>query len=498
MEKSALLELDIGALSALLRRRELTSEEVTRACLERIEATDAIVNSFVSLCPDRALAAAREADGRLAAGNGVTPLTGVPIALKDVIVTRGVLTTAGSKILGNFIPPYDATVTERLEESGAVILGKLNCDEFAMGSSTENSAFGPSRNPWDVERVAGGSSGGSATAVAARQCFGSLGTDTGGSIRLPASFCGVAGMKPTYGRVSRYGIVAYASSLDQVGPLGKTVRDCALLLEAVAGFDARDSTSIADPVPPYAERLEEGVEGLRIGVPKEYFPPGIEPEVEGAVRNAIAELGDLGAEILDVSLPHTEYAIACYYLIATAEASSNLARYDGIRYGVRTGGAADMAEMYCQTRSQGFGREVKRRIMLGTYALSAGYYDAYYLKAQKARTLIRADFAKAFEKCEVIACAVSPTTAFRIGEKTSDPVKMYLSDVFTTSANLAGLPALSVPCGFDARGLPIGLQLIGRPLAEETLLRAARAYERGRHEAVAHRPAALEKALEEG
>lgn len=496
MAESALLELDIGALSALLKRREVTSEEVTRACLERIEATDAIVNSFVSLCPDRALAAAREADQRLAAGNSVTPLTGVPVALKDVIVTRGVLTTAGSKILGNFIPPYDATVTERLKESGAVILGKLNCDEFAMGSSTENSAFGPSHNPWDLERVAGGSSGGSATAVAARQCFGSLGTDTGGSIRLPASFCGVAGMKPTYGRVSRYGIVAYASSLDQVGPLGKTVVDCALLLEAVAGFDARDSTSIAAPVPPYAERLEEGIQGLRIGVPAEYFRAGIEPEVEGAVRNAIAELGELGAEILDVSLPHTEYAIACYYLIATAEASSNLARYDGIRYGVRTSGAADMVEMYCQTRSRGFGREVKRRIMLGTYALSAGYYDAYYLKAQKARTLIREDFAKTFEKCDVIACAVSPTTAFRIGEKTSDPVKMYLSDVFTTSANLAGLPALSVPCGFDSRGLPIGLQLIGRPLAEETLLRVGRAYESRHHESLAHPPAALQKALE--
>jgi len=302
-------------------------------------------------------------------------------------------------------------------------------------------------------------------------------------------------MKPTYGRVSRYGIVAYASSLDQVGPLGKTVLDCALLLEAVAGFDARDSTSIAVPVPPYAERLEEGVEGLRIGVPEEYFPAGIEPEVERAVRNAIAELGHLGAEILDVSLPHTEYAIACYYLIATAEASSNLARYDGIRYGVRAGGTGDMAEMYCQTRSRGFGREVKRRIMLGTYALSAGYYDAYYLKAQKVRTLIRGDFAKAFEKCDVIACAVSPTTAFRIGEKTSDPVKMYLSDVFTTSANLAGLPALSVPCGFDSRGLPIGLQLIGRPLAEETLLRAGRAYERGHHRSIAQPPVGLEKAL---
>jgi aspartyl-tRNA(Asn)/glutamyl-tRNA(Gln) amidotransferase subunit A len=398
------------------------------------------------------------------------------LAIKDVILTRGVRTTAGSKILGSFVPPYDATVTRRLLDAGAVIVGKANCDEFAMGSSNENSAYGATCNPWDADRVPGGSSGGSAAAVAARQCLGALGTDTGGSIRQPASFCGVVGMKPTYGRVSRYGVIAYASSLDQVGPFARTVRDCAHLLQGIAGHDRLDSTAVDRPVPQYAESLSTEVKGVRIGLPKEYFGEGMDPEVGASVRSAVAKLESLGASVREVSLPHTDYAIATYYLIATAEASSNLARYDGTRYGLRAESAEDLLEMYQQTRAQGFGAEVKRRIMLGTYALSAGYYDAYYLKAQKVRTLIRQDFERVFADCQVILTPVAPTTAFRIGEK-ADPLQMYLSDIFTISVNLAGLPAISLPCGFDREGMPVGLQIIGRPFDEASILSVAHAYE---------------------
>ncbi|TMA39039.1 MAG: Asp-tRNA(Asn)/Glu-tRNA(Gln) amidotransferase subunit GatA, partial [Deltaproteobacteria bacterium] len=376
-----------------------------------------------------------------------------------------------------FVPAYDATVTARLKRAGAVIVGKLNCDEFAMGSSTENSALGTTRNPWDGNRVPGGSSGGSGAAVAAGECQAALGTDTGGSVRLPAAFCGVVGLKPTYGRVSRYGVIAYASSLDQVGPLARDVADTALMLEAIAGHDPADSTASPRPVPSYLAALEHGVRGLRLGLPREYFVEGMQPEVESGVRAAVRELERLGAIVEPVSLPHTEYAIATYYLIATAEASSNLARYDGIRYGLRVP-ADSLGAMYEASRAAGFGTEVKRRIMLGTYALSAGYYDAYYLKAQQVRTLIRRDFEQVFQRCEALVTPVAPTTAFRLGEKIADPLTMYLSDIFTISVNLAGLPGLALPCGFDASGLPIGLQVIGRPFDEETVLRVGAAYER--------------------
>jgi len=409
-------------------------------------------------------------------GGDCPPLTGVPIALKDIFVTRNVPTTCASKILTNFVPPYDGTAVRKIKESGAVILGKTNMDEFAMGSSTENSAFGVTRNPWNTERVPGGSSGGSASAVAADQCIAALGTDTGGSIRQPAACCGIVGLKPTYGRVSRYGVIAFASSLDQVGPMTKDVTDCALMLEAIAGKDPRDSTSVDVPVPVYTGRLNGGVKGLRVGMPKEYFIPGMQAEVEQSVKDAIGLLEKDGVEVVEVSLPHSEYAVAVYYIIATAEASSNLARYDGMRYGYRAS-AKDLTETYMKTRQEGFGPEVKRRIMLGTYALSAGYYDAYYLKAQKVRTLIKRDFDEAFQKCDVIVTPTTPTTAFKIGEKTQDPLQMYLSDIFTISVNLAGLPGLSLPCGFDGNGLPIGMQIIGRHFDEATMLRVAYAYE---------------------
>ncbi len=468
--------LTITEARELLRKRELSAVELTRACLDRIDAVEPLLNSFITVCADEALAQAREADRRLAKG-GAPPLCGIPLAIKDIYATRGVRTTCASKILENFVPTYDATVIARLRAEGAVFVGKANLDEFAMGSSTENSAFGPTRNPYDTQRVAGGSSGGSAAAVAADQCLGSLGTDTGGSIREPASFCGVVGIKPTYSRVSRFGIVAYASSLDQVGPFGKTVRDCAIMLRSLAGADPADSTCSTRPVPDYEAALSGEVKGMRIGVPKEFFVEGMQADVENAVRAAIAHYQSAGARVVEVSLPHTQYAVAAYYLIATAEASANLERYDGIRYGVRVE-ADNLLDLYRKTRARGFGAEVKRRIMLGTFALSTGYYDAYYLKAQKVRTLIKRDFDQAFACCDLIATPTAPTTAFRLGEKMSDPLQMYLSDIFTISVNLAGLPGLALPCGYDAEGMPIGLQLIGPAFGEEIILRAGDAYER--------------------
>ena len=469
--------LTIHQAQQKLRSREVSAVELAQSVLTRIQETDERLHSYLTVCAEESLAQAEAADRTLANGATPPPLCGIPVALKDVILAQGIRSTAGSKILEHFIAPYDATVTQRLKEAGAVIIGKVNCDEFAMGSSNENSAFTPCRNPWDTDRVPGGSSGGSAASVAADQACAALGTDTGGSIRLPASFCGIVGLKPTYGRVSRFGVVAYASSLDQVGPCTKDVRDCALLLDVIAGYDPRDSTSVNRPTPSYTAHLERGVSGLRIGIPQEYFIEGMQSEVETAVREAIAHLQSLDAEVVPVSLPHTEYAVATYYIIAMAEASSNLARYDGVRYGYRATEVEDLGDLYRTTRAQGFGSEAKRRIMLGTYVLSAGYYDAYYLKAQKVRTLIRQDFLHAFEACDMIATPVAPTTAFRLGEKLADPLTMYLSDIFTIAVNLAGLPGLSVPCGFDQQGLPIGLQLIGPPFDEAVLLQAGYAYE---------------------
>jgi aspartyl-tRNA(Asn)/glutamyl-tRNA(Gln) amidotransferase subunit A len=465
-------------LSAALSRREVSSEEATRAVLSRIEATDGRLGAFLRVTPEPALEAARASDARRNRGEATSPLDGVPLALKDIFLTKGVETTAGSRILAGFIPPFDAAVVDRLRSAGAVLVGKLNMDEFAMGSSNENSAFGPCRNPWDLTRTPGGSSGGSAAAVAARQVFGAFGTDTGGSIRQPASLCGVVGLKPTYGRVSRYGVVAFASSLDQVGPLGRTVADAATLLGAVAGHDPRDQTSSQHPVPDYLAGLEDGARGLRIGVPREWFQGGTEAGVERRIREALATFEAMGARLVDVELPHSKYGVAAYYLVAPAEASSNLARYDGVRFGPRAP-ARSLSDMYGETRDAGFGAEAKRRIMLGTYALSAGYHDAYYLKAQKVRTLVRQDFDRAFERCDVVAGPVSPTVAFSLGEKIDDPLQMYLADVYTISCNLAALPGLSVPAGLHpGNGLPVGLQLVGRPFDESTLLRAARALER--------------------
>ncbi|MDP2606798.1 MAG: Asp-tRNA(Asn)/Glu-tRNA(Gln) amidotransferase subunit GatA [Deltaproteobacteria bacterium] len=459
-----------------LRKHELSSQELTLAAFQRIGDTDDKIHAFITLCRDAAIEQAKQADERLKRGGNIPPLLGIPIALKDIFVTEGVLTTCGSKILGNFVSPYDGTAVKKLKERGAVIVGKANMDEFAMGSSTENSALAVTRNPWNLERVPGGSSGGSAAAVAADQCIAALGTDTGGSIRQPAACCGVVGLKPTYGCVSRYGVIAFASSMDQVGPLTKDVRDCALMLEAIAGHDPADSTSADRPVPRYSDALTGDVKGLRLGVPKEYFITGIAPEVEQAVHDAIRLLEKNGAVVEEISLPHTEYAVAVYYIVATAEASSNLARYDGMRFGHRAGGK-DLLETYMLSREEGFGAEVKRRIMLGTYALSAGYYDAYYLKAQRVRALIKQDFDAAFQRCDAILTPTAPTTAFKIGEKTQDPLQMYLSDIYTISVNLAGLPALSLPCGFDGDGMPIGLQIIGKQFDEATILRLAYAYE---------------------
>ena len=434
------------------------------------------MHAYISLDEEGALRKAEEVDARVARGEEVGVLAGVPVAVKDNICIKGMRTTCASKILENFVSPYDATVVEKLKAADAVFLGKTNLDEFAMGSSTENSYFGPTRNPHDPERVPGGSSGGSAAALAAGEAVLALGSDTGGSIRQPASFCGVVGLKPTYGRVSRYGLVAFASSLDQIGPMARNVRDTALLLNVISGYDPRDSTSAPVEVPDFTKALDEGIEGIRIGLPREYFAEGLEDEVREKVLEAVDILKGEGAEVVEVSLPHTKYAIATYYIVAPAEASSNLARYDGVKYGFRAEGR-DLYEMYCNTRSQGFGEEVKRRIMLGTYTLSAGYYEAYYLKALKVRTLIKQDFEEAFETCDLLATPTSPTVAFRLGEKVADPLTMYLSDVYTVSVNLAGLPGISVPCG-SSDGLPVGLQLIGRPFDEETLLRVAHVVER--------------------
>ena len=472
-----LTELTIHELGQRFRQGELTPSEAARAYLARIEAVDRKVGAYLTVTREQALAQAAEADARFRAGSSRGPLDGVPIAVKDVLCTRGIRTTCGSKILEHFVPPYDATAVARLRDAGAVLLGKLNMDEFAMGSSTENSAFFPTKNPWDLTRVPGGSSGGSAAAVAADLAAAALGTDTGGSIRQPAAFCGDVGLKPTYGRVSRYGLVAFASSLDQIGPLTQDVEDAALVLQAIAGHDPMDSTSVDLPVPDYRAELGKGAQGLRIGIPAEYFIEGLDPEVEAAVRAAIRVLEQLGARTEPVSLPHTEYGLAAYYLIAPAEASSNLARYDGVKYGLRVAKTRDVVEMYSKTRAAGFGAEVRRRVMLGTYALSAGYYDAYYGRAQRVRTLVRRDFVEAFARVDLIAAPTTPGVAFKFGEK-EDPLQMYLNDVFTIPVNLAGLPGLSVPAGFTMSGLPIGLQLIGRAFDEAALLRAAHAYER--------------------
>ncbi len=469
-----LWELTIWHARRLLDQREITSLELTRSLLERISSVEEKVRAFLALAGERALDQAREADRRLNSGER-TPLLGIPLALKDVLCTRDLPTTCGSRILENFVPPYDATVVERLRKQGAVFLGKTNMDEFAMGSSTEHSAFGPTRNPWDLERIPGGSSGGSAAAVAAQECLGALGSDTGGSIRQPAACCGIVGMKPTYGRVSRYGLVAFASSLDQIGPMTKDVQDCALLLSAIVGHDPRDSTSVPMPPQDYAQGLKGELKDLRVGYLQE--EQGVEPDVLEAIRRSLELLESLGARLVPVTIPRLSHALAAYYLVAPAEASSNLARYDGVKYGFRCGEEGGLLEMYRCSRSKGFGKEVKRRIMLGTYALSAGYYEAYYLKACQVRTLLMEDFRRAFELCDVIISPTAPTTAFKLGEKLQDPIQMYLSDYFTIPVNLAGLPALSLPCGLDRQGLPIGLQIIGAHFQEERVLQVAYGFE---------------------
>lgn len=469
-----LTTLTLTEIREALRQGKTNSVAITQAMLDRIVATDNKIKSYLTVTDEMALEQAAAADRRRAQGED-TPLLGIPVAVKDIICTTGVPTTAGSKILEGFIPPYDAFVVTQLKQAGAVILGKTNTDEFAMGSSTENSAYFVTANPWDRERVPGGSSGGSAAAVAARFAYGALGTDTGGSVRQPASFCNLVGLRPTYGRLSRWGVIAFASSLDQIGTFGRTVADCAAIFQVTTGYDRRDSTSLNEPVADYEAALTGDIQGLRVGVPQEYFIEGMEPDVETAVRSAIAILEELGAEIVEISLPHTRYALPIYYLIAPAEASANLARYDGVRYGPRVEGA-DMIDSVKKTRAL-FGAEVKRRIMLGTYALSAGYYDQYYGRALKGRTLIKNDFLEAFKKVDIIATPTSPTTAFKIGEKVDDPLSMYLADIFTLPLNLSASCGLSVPCGFDHQGLPIGLQLIGNTLQEATILNAAYAYE---------------------
>ncbi len=472
-----LTSLTIHGLSEKLKKKETTSVEVTKAFLKRIEDVEPKVRAFITVTADEALKSASDADKRIAGGSA-TPLTGVPISVKDIFCTKGIKTTCASKILEGFVPPYDSTVVRKLKEAGAVILGKNNMDEFAMGSSTENSAFSPTYNPWALDRVPGGSSGGSAASVAASECVASVGTDTGGSIRQPASCCGVVGLKPTYGRVSRFGMIAFASSLDQAGPFTRDVTDSAIMLNAIAGHDPSDSTSLKDGVPDFRTFLTGDVKGLKVGIPKEYFIEGMDKEVEASVREALEVLKNAGATLVPVTLPHTEYAVGVYYLVATAEASSNLARYDGVKYGLRVDETGNLLDMYKKTRDTGFGGEVKRRIMLGTYSLSAGYYDAYYKKASEVRTLIKNDFDEAFKSCDIIATPTAPTTAFKLGERVEDPLTMYLSDIFTISCNLAGIPGVSLPCGFTKEGLPVGLQLLGRTLDEGTVLKTAYAYEK--------------------
>ena len=472
---NALHTLTLEEAAGLLARKECSSEELVKALIARIESVDPAVKAYLNYDTEGALAQARIADRERAAGNA-RPLSGIPVAIKDVLNAQGQPCTCGSRILKGYKAPYDATAVARLRSAGAIFLGRLNMDEFAMGSSTENSAYQVTTNPWDSSRVPGGSSGGAAAAIAADEAVATLGTDTGGSIRQPASFCGCVGLKPTYGRISRYGLTAYASSLDQIGPVTKTVRDAAVLLGVMAGADPMDSTSVDVPIPDYLAGLRPDLKGMKLGLPKEYFIKGMDPEVEKAVRQAVEQCRALGADIVEVSLPHTPYAIAAYYVIATAEASANLARFDGVRYGARVDGE-DPIDMYGKTREAGFGTEVKRRIILGTYVLSSGYYDAYYLRAQKVRTLIRNDFQKAFETCDALLTPVAPTAAYKIGEKTGDPLQMYLGDIFTVTCNLAGICGLSVPCGFTGGKLPIGLQVLGPAFKEENILRAAYAYE---------------------
>jgi len=471
-------ELTIHEARKLLDNKEITAKELTQGVLDRINDVEEKVDAYITVSQELAMEQAEKADNDIGAGN-VTALTGIPLGIKDLICTKGLRTTCASKILENFIPQYDATVMEKLNAAGAITAGKLNMDEFAMGSSNENSSFKPVHNPWNLDCIPGGSSGGSAASVAADMCLASLGSDTGGSIRQPASHCGVVGIKPTYGRVSRYGLVAFASSLDQIGPLTKDVTDCAIMLNTISGYDPKESTSVPKDVPDYTKTLENtGLKGMTIGIPKEYkAKEGLDPSVSKAVGNAIKTIEDLGAKTVEVSLPHTEYAVAAYYVIAPAEASSNLARFDGVKYGFRDMEQSDLLEMYKNTRSQGFGPEVQRRIILGTYALSAGYYDAYYRKASQVRSLIMSDFKNAFESCDVILSPVAPTPAFKIGEKSDDPLTMYLSDIFTLSANLAGIPGMSVPCGFSPDGLPIGLQIMGSHFDEETMLKVAYNFE---------------------
>jgi aspartyl-tRNA(Asn)/glutamyl-tRNA(Gln) amidotransferase subunit A len=469
--------LTIEQVRNAIAARTTTATALAESFYAKIEKEDEQVGAFLTLCKDRALRKAAEIDAIAARSEPLPPLAGVPVGIKDVMVTRGIRSTAGSKILGNYIPPYDCTAVSRMEAAGAVVLGKMNCDEFAMGSSNENSAYKPVHNPRDLSRVPGGSSGGSAAAVAAGTAVVTLGSDTGGSIRQPASFCGVVGVMPTYGRVSRYGLIAFASSLDHIGPLARNVKDAATVLRTIAGRDAMDSTSAEVPVPDYVAALQKPVRGLKVGVAKEYFGEGLDQEVRSAVEKAIAKLAELGCEIVDVSLPHTEYAVPAYYIIATAEASANLARFDGVRYGYRSPSARTLSEMYRRSRDEGFGAEVKRRIILGTYVLSAGYYDAYYLKAQRVRTLLTRDFEEAFRKVDAIVTPTSPTAAFKLGEKVDDPLAMYLADIYTVTADLAGIPGISIPCGETKEKLPIGLQILGRHFDEATILRVAHAYE---------------------
>ena len=476
----SLNELTAHELSDRMAAGEISSREITADVLEAIEKTDPTINAFISVDPDQALERAASIDRKRAAGDRLGPLAGIPMALKDVLCVEGGRTTCGSRILENFVAPYDSTVVARLRRAGSVLVGKTNMDEFAMGSSTESSYFGPTRNPRDPERVPGGSSGGSAAAVAAHETILALGSDTGGSVRQPAGYCGVVGLKPTYGRVSRFGLVAYASSLDQIGPLAKDVEDAALLLGAIAGHDPKDSTSVDIAVPDYRAALGGEIKGLRVGMAREHLGAGLDGEIHRAVMHSAERLREAGAELVDVSLPvaaHPEYCIGAYYLIAMGEASANLTRYDGIRYGYRSGEARNLRELYCQSRSSGFGAEVKRRIMLGTYALSAGYYDAYYLKAQKVRTLIREDFDRAFSRCDVLLSPVAPTVAFRLGENMDDPLQMYLNDIYTVSVNLAGIPGIALPVATNSENLPIAVQLLAGPFQEERLLRAAHVLE---------------------